>query len=146
MSPLIPSSQKLTTFFAHRFIAFYCFSLKKFSFRVSPHWRVSTGAVRPRPLVTPLLSLPCTSITIASQSVSTVKCHDVPSFLASTQDNSSNRTMCRLARSASTHAHWHAHLFNPAGCLTPRAVPQDSINQFLHRKHKDDIQPVNPQL
>ena len=77
MSPLISSSsQKLTTFFAHRFIAFYCFhsgvtplrvspphhflpvrprfstilckfAHNNFFLRVSPPWRVSPGAVRP---------------------------------------------------------------------------------------------------
>jgi len=76
VSPLISSSQKLTTFFAHRFIAFYCFHsgvtpleaitlhlfylsdlvsplffvnlpTKIFFLRVSPPWRVSPGAVRP---------------------------------------------------------------------------------------------------
>ena len=36
VSPLISSSQKLTTFFAHRFIAFYCF-----------HWGVTPSRVSP---------------------------------------------------------------------------------------------------
>ena len=37
MSPLISSSQKLTTFFAHRFIAFYCFHSGVTPSRVSPY-------------------------------------------------------------------------------------------------------------
>ena len=37
MSPLISSSQKRTTFFAHRFIAFYCFHSGVTPSRVSPY-------------------------------------------------------------------------------------------------------------
>ena len=80
VSPLISSSQNLSTFFAHRFLLlhsavtplegvtlhlFYLSDLvsplffvnlptKFFFLRVSPPWRVSPGAVRPPPLVTPL--------------------------------------------------------------------------------------------
>ena len=37
VSPMISSSQKLTTFFAHRFIAFYCFHSGVTPSRVSPY-------------------------------------------------------------------------------------------------------------